>query len=178
MDLKVLTMGKWSGSHYLCLTWHMVVIIADTQSLMIRDAFYKCNTSTVIRHYIYLTALLSLWILYKWHKTVVRIYQCPASQLTFQYDVSFRTDVNSPTESLAWKSWEKDNKGFFKKTKKPTKKHIRKNTIFLERCGRISVGWCSASNFPCTINGGRIRLSDHALPNSTCGGADSRCAAT
>lgn len=113
--LNVLTMRKWSGSHYLCFTCHMVVIIADPQSLMIRDAFYKCNTSTVIRHYIYLTALPSLWVLYKWHKIVVRIYQCPESQLTFQYDVSFPTDINSLPESIGWKSWEKDNKGCFKK---------------------------------------------------------------
>lgn len=120
--LKVLTMRKLSGSHYLCFTWHMVVIIADTHSLVIRDAFCKCNTSTVIRRYIYLTALPSLWVLYKWHKIVVRLYQCPESQPTFQYNVSFPTDFNSLPESLAWKSWEKDNKGWLKQNKTPHKK--------------------------------------------------------
>lgn len=170
MILKVLTMRKWSGSHYLCFTCHMVVIIADTKSLMIRDAFYKCNTSTVIRHYIHLAALPSLWVLYKWHKIVVRIYQCPESQVTFRYDVSFPTDSNSPPESLAWISWEKDNKGCLKK-KSLKKEHNSFRRIWQNICRMMLC-------IQLSMNGGRIRLSDHTLPSSTCGGADSRCAAT
>lgn len=43
----------------------MVVITPDIKGIFYDYALRKCNTSIVIKHYIYLTGLLSLWVLYK-----------------------------------------------------------------------------------------------------------------